>query len=158
MLTAGGEISMERFTTISWHLPRTRDSKTPCSSCSEYPMEPFMVPRQFFYPRVVTKFYHTMTSRSEANPTALHFSIDGRLGILQASNITVALHLPVIFANAADYRQWPHPSTKKMVRLISIDATGGLILFRWHLPQRMLLIDHILRSNMFPLQHIFQRR
>ena len=35
---------------------------------------------------------------------------------------------------------------------------GGTILFRWHLPQRMLLIDHILRSNMFPLQHIIQRR
>ena len=45
-----------------------------------------------------------------------------------------------------------------MVRLLSMDATGGTILFRRHLPHRMLLIDRILWSNMFPLQHIIQRR
>ena len=39
-----------------------------------------------------------------------------------------------------------------------MDATGGSVLFRLHLPQRMLLIDHVLRSNMFPLQHTVQRR
>ena len=39
-----------------------------------------------------------------------------------------------------------------------MDATGGSVFFRRHLPQRMLLIDHVLRSNMFPLQHIVQRR
>ena len=39
-----------------------------------------------------------------------------------------------------------------------MDATGGPVLFRCHLPQRMFLIDHVLRSNMFPLQHIVQRR
>ena len=117
-----------------------------------------MVPRQFCYPWVVIEFYHTMTSRCEANPTAIHFSIDGRPGMLRASNITIALHLPVVLANAADYRQWPHPLTREMVRLLSMDAIGGSILFRRHLPQRMLFIDHILRSNMFPLQHIIQRR
>ena len=37
-------------------------------------------------------------------------------------------------------------------------ATGGSVLYKRHLPQRMLLIDHILRSNMFPLQHTVQRR
>ena len=99
-----------------------------------------------------------MTSKREANPTALHFSIDGSPGILRASDITVALHLPVVLANAAGYRQWPHPSTREMVRLLSMDATGGSVLFRRHLPQRMLLIDHVLRSNMFPLQHTVQRR
>ena len=113
-----------------------------------------MVSRHFYYPQVVIKFYHTMTSRGEAKSTALHFSINGRPGILRASDITAALHLPVVLANAANYRQWPHPSTREMVRLLSMDATGGTILFRRHLPQRMLLIDHILRSNMFPLQHI----
>ena len=113
---------------------------------------------QLYYPRVVIEFYHTMTSRHEANPTALHFSINGWPRILRASDITAALHLPVVLANAADYRQWPHPSTMEMVWLLSMDATGGSILFRRHLPQRMLLIDHILRSNMFPLQHIIQRR
>ena len=117
-----------------------------------------MTPLRFYYPWVVIEFYHTMTSRREANSTALHFSIDGRPGILRASDITTVLHLPVVLANEADYRQWPHPSTREMVRLLSMDATGGMILFRRHLPQRMLLIDNILRSNMFPLQHIVQRR
>ena len=121
-------------------------------------MEPFMVPRQFYYPRVVIEFYHTMKSRREANPTALHFSIDGRPGILRASDITTSLYLPVVLANVTRYRQWPHPSTREMVRVLSLDATGGSILFRRHLLQRMLLIDHILMSNMFPLQHIVQRR
>ena len=118
-----------------------------------YHLEPFTVPRQYYYPQVVTEFYHTMTSRREANPTALHFSIDGRPGILRASDITAALHLPVVLAKAVDYRQWPHPSTREMVWLLSMDVTGGSVLFRRHLPQRMLLIDHVLRSNMFPLQH-----
>ena len=117
-----------------------------------------MVLCQFYYPRVVIEFYHTMKSRREANPTALHFSIDGRPGILRASDITTALYLPVVLANVTGYRQWPHPSTREMVRVLSLDATGGSILFGRHLLQRMLLIDHILRSNMFPLQHIVQRR
>ena len=69
-----------------------------------YHLKPFMVPRQFFYRRVVIEFYHMMTSRHEANPTALHFSIDGRLGILGASDITAALHLLVVLANAAGYK------------------------------------------------------
>ena len=123
-----------------------------------YHLGPFIMPRQFFYPCVVTEFYHTMTSRREANPTGLHFSIDERPGILRASEIAATFHLPVVLANAADYRQWPHPSTREMVRLLSMDATGGTILFKRHLPQCMLLINHILRSNMFPLQHIIQRR
>ena len=117
-----------------------------------------MVPRQYYYPRVVTEFYHTMTSRRKANPTALHFTIDGRPGILLASDITAALHLPVVLANAVGFRLWPHPSTREMVRLLSMDGTGGSVLYTHHLPQRMLLIDHVLRSNMFPLQHTVQRR
>ena len=61
-----------------------------------YNLGPFMMPRRFFYPRVVIEFYHTMTSRCEANPTALHFSIDGRPGILRAFDMTAALHLSVV--------------------------------------------------------------
>ena len=117
-----------------------------------------MVQRQYYYPRVITEFYHTMTSRREANPTALHFSIEGRPGILRASDNTADLHLPVVLANVAGYRQWPHPSKREMVWLLSMDSTSGSILFRRHLPQRMLLIDHVLRSNMFPLQHTVQWR
>ena len=57
--------------------PKLRDSML---LVQRYHLEPFMVPRQFYYPRVVIEFYHTMTSRREANPTALHFSIYGRQG------------------------------------------------------------------------------
>ena len=123
----------------------------------QYSMEPFMTPRQFFYPRVVIEFYHTMTSKRKPNPIALHFSIDDRPGILRASDITATFNLSVVLANSAAYRQWLHPSPREIVRLLSRDTTAGTIMFRRQLPPRMRLIDLILRSNLFPLQHIVQR-
>ena len=99
-----------------------------------------------------------MTSRRQPNPTAIHFAIDGRPGILRAIDIAATFNLPVVLANSADYRQWPHPSTREMVRLLSRDTTVKPILFRRQLPPSMLLIDHILRSNLLPLQHIVQMR
>ena len=104
--------------------PELRDSML---LVQRYHLEPFMTPRRYLYLRVVIEFYHTMTSRREANPTALHFSIDERPGILRASDIIAALHLSVVLANAADYRQWPHPSTREMVCLLSMDITTGTI-------------------------------
>ena len=123
-----------------------------------YSLEPFMTPRRFFYPRVVIEFYHTMTSRRVPNPTALHFSIEDRPGILRALDIAATFNLPMVLANSADYRQWPHPLPREMVRLLFGDITAGSVLFRRQLPSRMLLIDHILRSNLFPLQHTIQRK
>ena len=123
-----------------------------------YSLEPFMTPCRFFYPQVVIEFYHTMPSKRESNPTALHFSIDGQPGILRASDITATFNLPVVLANSAAYRQWPYPSPREMVRLLSGDTTARTILFKRQLPLRMLLIDHILRSNLFSLQHTVQRR
>ena len=117
-----------------------------------------MTPRRFLYPRVVIEFYHTMTSKCESNPTALHFSIDGRPGILRASDIASTFNLPVVLTNSTAYRQWPHPLPREMVRLLSGDTTAGTILFMRQLPSRMLLINHILLLNLFPLQHIVQRR
>ena len=117
-----------------------------------------MTPRQFFYPRLVIKFYHTMTSRREPNPTAIHLSIDGQPGILRASDIAATFNLSVVLANSVNYRQWPHPLPREMFCILSRDTTAGTILFRRQLPPCMLLIDHILRSNLFPLQHIVQRR
>ena len=156
MLAIGIEIFMGRCIMISRHFLQTlRDSVL---LIQRYHLKPFMVPRQYYYLRVVTEFYHTLTSRREANSTALYFSIDGKPRILRASDIIAALHLPVVLANDASYKKWPHPSTREMVRLLSMDATSGSVLFRRHLPQRMLLIDHILRSNMFPLHHIVHRR
>ena len=117
-----------------------------------------MTPRQFFYPRVVIEFFHTMTSRRVPRPTVIHFSIDGREETLLAANIVAAFHFPALPANMANYRLWPHPSSSEMVRVISRDVTAGSILFQRQLPPSMLLINHILRSYIFPLQHTMQRR
>ena len=123
-----------------------------------YSLLPFMTPRKFFYPRVVLEFSHTMTSWRVSNPMQLHFNIDGRPGLLQASDITAALGLPVVLANSADYRQWPHPSPREMVRSLSRDTAAGSILVRRQLPPHMLLINHVLRANLFSLQHYLQCR
>ena len=61
-----------------------------------YSLQPFMTPRRFFYPRVVIEFYHTMTSRREPNPTAIHVAINGRLGILLATDIAATFNLPMV--------------------------------------------------------------
>ena len=111
-----------------------------------------------FYPRVVIEFYHTMTSRRVPHSTVIHFSIDGREGTLWVADIAAAFHFPIVLANSADYRLWPHPLPREMVRVLFRDITAGSILFRRQLPHSMLLIDHILRSNIFLLQHIVQRR
>ena len=117
-----------------------------------------MTPHRLFYPRVVIEFYHTMTSRREPHPTALHFSIDNRPGILRASDIAATFNFPVVLANSVEYRQWSHLYPREMVHLLSGDTTAGSVMFRRQLPPHMLLIDHILWSNLFPLQRTIQRR
>ena len=124
----------------------------------QYSLLPFMMTSQFFYPWVVLEFYHTMTSRGVPSPLDLRFSIDGRQGVLRAVDITAALRLPVALENSAGYRQWPQPSQREMVRCLARDTTAGPILFRRKLPPLMLLVDHVLRNILFPLQHYVQRR
>ena len=134
--------------------PELRDSMR---LVQRYSLEPFMTPCQFFYPRVAIEFYHTMTSRRVPHPTVIPFSIDGCEGTLQAVDIVAAFHFPTV-ANSTDYRLWPHPLPREMVRILSKDVTVRSILFRRQLRPSMLLIDHILWSNLFPLQHTVQRR
>ena len=123
-----------------------------------YHLEPFMTQRQFFHPRVVVEFYHNKTFRRDRNPIELHFSIDGREGILQASNIAATFNLTITLANFADYRQWPHPLPREIFHILSQDTSVGPSLFRRQLPSRMLFIGHMLRSHLFPLQHLVQMR
>ena len=59
--------------------PRFRDSMR---LIEHYSLLPFMTPRQFYYPRVVLQFYHSMTSRGAPSPLELRFSIDDRPGVL----------------------------------------------------------------------------
>ena len=107
--------------------PRFQDSMR---LVQRYSLLPFMTPRQFFYPRVVLEFYHTMTSRGVSIQMQLQFSIDGRPGVQRASDITAALGLPVVLTNSVDYRQRPHPSPREMVLSLSRDTAAGSILFR----------------------------
>ena len=124
----------------------------------QYSPLPFMTPRQFYYPRVVLEFYHTMTSRGVRSPLDLWFSIDGCPGVLRAADITSTLGLPVALVNSAGYREWPQPSHREMVRYLARDTTVGPILFYRQLLPQMLLVDHVLQTSLFPLQHYVQCR
>ena len=53
-----------------------------------------MTSRKFFYPRVAMDFYQSMTTHGVRSPTVIHFSIDGRQGILEARHVAEALHIP----------------------------------------------------------------
>ena len=70
--------------------PRFRDSMR---LITHYSLLPFMTPRQFYYPRVVLQFYHSMTSRGAPSPLELRFSVDDRPGVLRAADISAALGL-----------------------------------------------------------------
>ena len=124
----------------------------------KYSLLPFMTPRQFYYPRVMLQFYHTMTSRRVPSPLELRFSIDGLPGVLRASDIAAALGLPVALVNSTGYREWPQPSHREIVRCLARDTTAGPILFRKQLLPQILLVDHVLRTSLFPLLHYVQHR
>ena len=81
--------------------PHFRDSMR---LITQYSLLPFMTPRQFYYPRVVLQFYHSMTSRGVSSPLELRFTIDDRPGVLRATEILAALGLPAELANSGGYR------------------------------------------------------
>ena len=105
-----------------------------------------MTPRQHYYPRVVLQFYHSMTSRGADSPLELQFSIDDRPGVLRAADISAALGLRIPPRNSEGYRA------------LARDTTAGPVFYRRQLPPQMLLIDHLFRTSLFPLQHYLQRR
>ena len=117
-----------------------------------------MTLRQFYYPRVVLQFYHSMTSRGVPSSLELRFTIDDRPGVLRAADISAALGLPTELANSGGYQDWPQPSQREMVRCLARDTTVRPVLFRRKLPPQMLLVDHLLRTSLFPLQHYVQHR
>ena len=99
-----------------------------------------------------------MTSRDADGPLDIHFRIDDRPGVLSPAVITAALRLRIPPRNAEGYRDWAHPPPRTMVRVLARDVTAGTVLYRRQLPPHMLLIDHLLRTCIFPLQHYVQRR
>ena len=86
--------------------PRFRDSMC---LIEHYSLLPFMRPRQYYYPRVVLQFYHSMTSRGAPSPLELRFTIDDRSGVLREADISAALGLQIPQANSRGYIDWPHP-------------------------------------------------
>ena len=117
-----------------------------------------MTPRDFFFPRVALDFYQSMITHRVRDPTVIHFTIDGRHGILGARHIGEALHIPYGPVSPTDYREWAHFSRSDMVRILSRGTSTHSFLFRKEIPPGMLLLDVVLRSNIFPLQHMVQRR
>ncbi|RVW41841.1 hypothetical protein CK203_114495 [Vitis vinifera] len=121
-------------------------------------MEDLLTPRQFYYPRVVIDFYQSMTTRGLHNPTLIQFTIDGRQGAIGARHIAEALRIPYEPVIQADFREWSSFSQSDMVRILSRGTSTASVLTRRELPSGMLLIDVLLRANLFPLQHKVQRR
>ena len=99
-----------------------------------------------------------MTSRGALSPPELRFSTDDRPGVLRAADILAALGLPPEQANSGGYRDWPQPTQREMVRCLARDTMAGPVLFKRQLPPQMLLIDHLLQTSLFSLQHYVQRR
>ena len=81
--------------------PELRDS---FRLLQRYHLEHLMTPRDFFYPRVALDFYQSMTTRRVRDPTVIHFTIDGRHGILGARTIAEALHIPYEPTSPEDFR------------------------------------------------------
>ncbi|KAL6325079.1 hypothetical protein AAG906_022646 [Vitis piasezkii] len=84
-------------------------------------------------------------------------SIGGR-GILEARHIAEALHIPFQPEDPAQFRQWSPISQRDMVRILLRRTSRDSFLLRKELPSGMLLVDILLQSNIFPLQHSVQRR
>ena len=91
-----------------------------------YSLELFKTLCRFWYPRVGIDFYQTMTSLGERHPTALHFTIDCRQGLLRAADIATSFQLPVALANSTNFRQWHNPSPREIVWVLSRNTCVGL--------------------------------
>ena len=110
-----------------------------------------MTPRDFFYPRVALDFYQFMTSHHVQDPTIIHFTIDGCHGIIGVRHIAETLHIPYELASPIDFKEWPQFSQRDMVRILSRGTSTHSFLLRNEFPPRMLLLDVVLRLNIFPL-------
>ncbi|RVW68489.1 hypothetical protein CK203_063434 [Vitis vinifera] len=95
-----------------------------------------------------------MTTHGVLSPTVIHFTIDGRHGILEARGIAEALQIHFEPMDPSVFRQWSLVSQRDMVHILCRGTSTNSIILRKKLPLGMLLIDVVLRSNLFPLQHL----
>ncbi|RVX03412.1 Retrovirus-related Pol polyprotein from transposon 17.6 [Vitis vinifera] len=91
-------------------------------------------------------------------PHSHSFLIDGQHGILEARDIAAAMHFPPIPEDLGSFRHWSQYSEPDMVSTLSGGRVTGRTILRRELPPRMLLIDLVLRTNLFPLQHCPEER
>ena len=75
-----------------------------------------------------------------------------------ARQIAEAFHIPYAPADPAAFKRWAPLSEWDMVRILSRETSSQRILMRKELLPGMLLVDVVLRANLFPLQHRVQRR
>ncbi|RVW41469.1 hypothetical protein CK203_094052 [Vitis vinifera] len=86
------------------------------------------------------------------------FTLAWRPGVLEARQITEALRIPFEPDDPSAFRQWSPVSQRDMVHILSRGTFTDSVLLRKKLPPGMLLIDVVLRCNLYPLQHSVQRR
>ena len=103
-------------------------------------------------------FYQSMTTKQVRDPTLIHFTIDGRHGILGARHIAEALQITYEPSHFDDFRAWTSHTELEMVHTLSRGAATQSHLLRRELSPIMFLIDAFLRHNLYPLQHWTQRR
>ena len=89
-----------------------------------------MTPRKFFYPRVALDFYQSMTTHGIPSPTLIHFTIDGRHGILEVRDIAEALQIPFEPVDPSAFCQWSPVSQRDMVRILSRGTSIDSILLQ----------------------------
>ena len=77
-----------------------------------------------------------MTSRGERHPTALHFTIDDRQGVLRAVNIATAFQLPMALSNSADF-QWLFPIHIVSAKGIRVDPVKIEAIMNWKPPRNV---------------------
>ena len=94
-----------------------------------------------------------MTTRGVPTPASILFTIDGRQGILGARQIAEAFHIPYAPADPTAFRRWAPLSEWDMVSILSQGTSSDRIIMRKELPPGMFLVDVVLRTNLFPLQH-----
>nr|CAN77625.1 hypothetical protein VITISV_037011 [Vitis vinifera] len=136
-----------------------KESQIPSGMTPErYHMEHLLTPRDFFYPRVALDFYQSMTTNQVRDPTVIHFTIDGRHGILGARYIAEALHIPFELAHLEDFRALTHPSQSDIIHTLSRGVSSRHYILRKELSPSMFFIHALLRHNIFPLQYWVQRR
>nr|CAN66050.1 hypothetical protein VITISV_005972 [Vitis vinifera] len=135
--------------------PPTTESQIPSGMTHEVVIRRPMVTQP---PIEALDFYQSMTTHQFQNLTVIHFTIDGRHGILGARHIVEALCIPYEPPRPEDFRVWTHPAQSDIVHILSRRASSRQYLLRKELPPSMFFIDTLLRHNIFPLQHWVQRR